>query len=33
MIQDLMADGTLPHFAALAKSGVQAEYAISVDPS
>lgn len=33
MIQELMADGTLPHFAALAKSGVQAEYAQSVDPS
>ena len=33
MMYDWIADGALPHFAALAAQGVRAEYARSIDPS
>jgi predicted AlkP superfamily phosphohydrolase/phosphomutase len=33
LVQHEMTDGNLPHFAALAQSGLQAEHAISVDPT
>jgi predicted AlkP superfamily phosphohydrolase/phosphomutase len=33
LVYDLMGDGSLPNFAALAARGVHAEYALSVDPT